>query len=214
MSKSNLLQHARWGVRPILESSEELLSMLERHDLYLPSIQSMSQEHRKQEWLTVRVLLKELLEEEKEICYTPAGKPYLSDHSFQIGITHTRGYVAIILDPHHPVGIDMEYLSPRIRKIRSRFMNEKEEADLDNEMEDIHLLLHWSAKETLFKTLGVENVEFRQQLHIRPFKPVLNKLDSFSAFETRTENNYSFTIHYLAQTDYVLTFCILSANKQ
>ncbi len=31
------------------------------------------------------------------------------------------------------------------------------------------LLLHWSAKETLFKVMGVEGVDFIRHLHIFPF---------------------------------------------
>lgn len=39
-------------------------------------------ERRKMEWLSVRVLLYSMLQEDKEIGYSPEGKPYLTDHSF------------------------------------------------------------------------------------------------------------------------------------
>lgn len=39
-------------------------------------------ERRKMEWLSVRVLLYAMLQEDKEIGYSPEGKPYLTDHSF------------------------------------------------------------------------------------------------------------------------------------
>ena len=48
------------GVWKIEESSEELLSMLEQTSEYLPFLQQIKTEKRRQEWLASRVLLKEL----------------------------------------------------------------------------------------------------------------------------------------------------------
>ena len=48
------------GVWKIEESSEELLSMLEQSSEYLPFLQQIKTEKRRQEWLASRVLLKEL----------------------------------------------------------------------------------------------------------------------------------------------------------
>ena len=47
------------GVWKIEESSEELLSMLELSSEYLPFLQQIKTEKRRQEWLASRVLLKE-----------------------------------------------------------------------------------------------------------------------------------------------------------
>jgi len=194
-----------WAVREICEPVEDLMAVLEKKDLYLPYLEQISSENRKKEWLTVRVLLKEVLGEEKEILYTSTGKPYLSDNAYQISISHTKGFVAVALHPEIKVGIDIEYISSRIHKIRSRFMNEKEEANLDKAHEEIHLLLHWSAKESMFKILEKEDVDFKACLHINPFNPVFNRLSSFSAYETKTEKQHQFRVYYLVKDNYVLT---------
>mgnify|MGYP000016543064 CR=1 FL=1 len=61
------------------------------------------------EWLAVRVLLYTLSGEEKEIAYHPSGKPYLADASASLSISHTKGYVAVVLGlPGREVGIDIE----------------------------------------------------------------------------------------------------------
>ena len=196
-----------WAVRPISEdSSEKLLEFLGCKEMYRIPLQQITAEHRKREWLTVRILLKELLQEEKEIAYTSSGQPYLTDHSYHISISHTKGYVAVILDKYHPVGIDIEQVSPRIHKIYKRFVNAEEELYLSRENETVHLLLYWSAKESIFKALGEEGVSFQTQLHIGAFSPVLGELSSFSAHETKTKQRYSFQVHYIVQEDYVLTF--------
>ena len=198
-----------WAVREIRESVDELLDMLKKKDLYSPYLEKISSEHRKKEWLTVRVLLKNMLGEEKEILYTETGKPYLSDNSFQISISHTKGFVAVALHPKKSVGIDIEYISPRIYNIRSRFMNEKEESGLDKNQEQIHLLLHWSAKESVFKALEEQEVDFRESFHINPFSPVLNTITPFSAYETKTDKQHHFSGYYLANSHYVLTMVSL-----
>jgi phosphopantetheinyl transferase len=107
-----------WGVRSIAGTSEELLSKLEKKELYRPVLCRMKLENRKKEWLSVRLLLKELLGEEKEIEYDNAGKPFFRDRSFRISISHTVSYVAVILNPNRPVGIDVERITEQVSRIR------------------------------------------------------------------------------------------------
>jgi phosphopantetheinyl transferase len=203
------------GVAAIRDDSESLLALLENKNLYLPAIEKMT-EFRKQEWLSVRVLLKEMLGEEIEILYLSSGKPYLADHSLHIGISHTKcrgddkplGYVALILNKDEEVAIDIEQISPRVEKIQSRFTSEAEEKSLSKANKLKHLLLHWSAKESIFKILNISNVSFKNQLHIAPFEPVCGRWSSFTAHETCTENQNAFTINYYIHEDYVLTFTL------
>ena len=192
------------GIRPIKETSDELIELLDNKENYYPFIEKVS-ESRKREWLTVRVLLKELIGE-KDILYTPTGKPYLADNSFHIGISHTKGYVAVILDKQFPIAVDIEAISNKVEKVQNRFLSEGEKVNIDKENRLIHILLHWSAKESMFKILDQQNVEFCSQLHIDPFTPVIDNWASFSAFETRTDERNKYIIHYFASQDYVLTY--------
>jgi 4'-phosphopantetheinyl transferase EntD len=195
------------GIIPVPNDYTSLLSFLENKEWYLPSIEKMN-EYRKCEWLSVRVLLKKMLGKEIEILYHPSGKPYLVDKSYHLSISHTKGYAAIILSEEKEVAIDIEKISPRIEKIRSRFINNVEEVHLDKENTLIHLLLHWSAKESLFKILDEENIEFKSQLHINSFHPEINTWSSFTARETRTERRNTYTVHYFVHPDYVLTYTL------
>ncbi|GHT22856.1 siderophore biosynthesis protein [Bacteroidia bacterium] len=186
---------------PITQSRDELLAQLEH--TALP--EAMSSDNRQREWLTCRVLLKELLGEEKEIAYMASGKPYLTDKSHFISFSHTKGYAAVIACPTHPVAVDIEYISPRVEKIRHRFMSAEEEKNLSAAQPLLHLLLHWSAKETLFKLLDAPDIEFQSQLHIHPFEPVLNAWATLSAHETYTNEQRKFTVQYLVADEFVLT---------
>lgn len=193
------------GISPISEDSESLLSQLSHKEWYLPFLEKMA-EHRKQEWLSARLLLKELIGEEKEIRYQPSGKPYLTDHSFHISISHTKGYVAVSINKEEETAIDIEKIASRIENVRTRFMSEKEEEALSKNNEQIHLLLHWSAKESMFKILNEANVAFKSQLHIQPFEPLICEWGNFSAYETCTEKQNIFTVNYYVHENYVLTY--------
>lgn len=191
------------GVWKMEESSDELLSMLERRADYAPFLERVSAEKRRQEHLASRVLLKELLGEEARVDYRPTGAPFLARAPLFISVSHTRDYVAVILDSR-PTGIDIEYRSDRILKIRSRFMSPEEEEGIDPEHEVEHLLIHWCAKETLFKIIGQEEVDFLRHLHVDPFPYAPGGM--FIGRETRTEACREYRLAYQVTPDYVLTW--------
>lgn len=189
------------------ESSEELLAKLPRQEAYRSDVQRFAAAHRRLEWLAVRVLLYTLLGEEKEIAYRPDGKPYLADASASISISHTKGYVALVLgQPDREVGIDIEQYGERVKKVAHKFMREDEQPSPFRGTDTWSLLLHWSAKETMFKCLNASEVDFRKHLHVLPFS--VNETGVFSAEEYRTVERRRFTIHYSLFPDFVLTLSL------
>ena len=178
-----------WGIWKIEESSEVLLSLLRNREEYLPQLELIRTEQRRREWLACRVLLQELTGGPVCVAYRPNGAPYLSGSSLHISISHTKGYAAVLLQNRPAAGIDIEYHSGRVSRIRSRFMNPEEEAGID--------------KETLFKMIGQEEVDFLHHLHVRPF-PYAEE-GSFTVYETRTEEGAVYRLDYLVTPDFVLT---------
>lgn len=201
------MSDCRWGIWRADESLDELLALLPHPEQYVPGIQRFTAEHRRREWLAVRVLLYVLTGEEKEIAYTPVGKPFLVDGTASISISHTRGYVAVLLGPRNrEVGIDIEQYGERVRKVASRFMREDEVPASFRDTDTWSLLLHWSAKETMFKCMNASEVDFRKHLCIFPFQ--VAEQGVFSAQEYRTTENRHFTIHYYLFPDFVLTLSL------
>jgi len=87
------------------------------------------------------------------------GRPYLTDRSFNVSISHTRNHAAILIHPSKNVGIDIEEISDRVYRVASKFVSQDEY--IDPHHEKIHLLLHWSAKETMFKLLEESEIRFQ-----------------------------------------------------
>lgn len=196
----------RWGIWKTDESVEELLGLLPRKEDYAQQLQQFTAPHRRLEWLSVRVLLYSLLGEDKEICYEPGGKPYLKDRSSFISISHTKGYVAVILSCISAVGIDIEQYGQRVHKVAHKYMREDEALSVYKGDDTWALLLHWSAKEVMFKCMDTSEVDFRKHLYITPFS--VQEQGIFKAQEYRTDRRRLFSIHYLIQPDFVLTWQI------
>ncbi len=193
-----------WGIWKTDETLDELSLLFPEGKRYLQEATArFANEKRRKEWLAVRVLLFHLLGEAKEIAYYPSGKPYLLDASYHIGISHTNGYVAVALHPQYEVAVDIEQYGTRVMRVKERFMREDEMAEADNVYA---CLLHWSAKETLFKLMGEDNVDFREHLHIMPFSA--GNEGVLEACEYKTLHQARYTLYYRVEKDFVLTWCV------
>lgn len=200
--KTNDVQWAIWKME---ESLETLLSFLpDTRKLFCEQeMQRFVSEHRKLEWLSVRVLLHAMLEEDKQIGYSSEGKPYLTDNSYFISISHTKGYVAIILNSEVPVGIDIEQYGQRVHRVSDRFMRPDEQVESYQEDTTWSLLLHWSAKEAVFKCMENADADLRK-LRLISFVP--QSEGQFQVREYVTERQQLFTVGYRICSEFVLTW--------
>ncbi len=199
-----LTDGSQLGIWKMEESIEEVSSLLSKECLETKRYQSITNLTRKLEFLSVRLLLKTLCKEEKTIIYNEAGKPSLEDNSFKISISHTKKFVTILLHPTKELGIDIEFISDRVLKLKERFLSKKELSCLDKEQTALHSLLFWSAKETIFKIIPESDVDFIEHIHIQPFE--LDKKGNFNANETRSEASRTFDVKYSVYPDFVLTY--------
>lgn len=197
--KENITDSTSIGIWKVEESRDELLCMLSHHE-WIQNIYTVKSESRILEILAARVLIKELTGEEKEVYYNASGKPFLSDESYHISVSHTKGYVAVAINREKLVGLDIEQVSEKIRRVQSRVIAENEYIDVENEL--IHLLLHWSAKEAMFKFIDVEGVDFLKHLFVDRFEP--KDRGMFCSSETRTEDKHRFRAFYQVEKDFVL----------
>lgn len=189
------------GVWQITESSDEMLALLERKKLYLPFLQKVTSEKRRQEWLATRLLLKEMIGEEVEIFYDHNGAPFLTESVFQLSVSHTSGFVAVLLHEQPFAGIDIETYSDRALRLKERFLSVEEIKMLNPVYQSNHVLLCWSAKEVLFKMIRQVEVDFREHLHISAFP--LQTEGHITVTETRTGEKESFLLHYQTCVSFV-----------
>lgn len=202
-------ENAEWGIWKVNESVGELRAELTGKLPYDEELEALKAQGRKLEYLAVRVLLKNVTGHEYRILHKSSGKPYVEGEPFQLTISHTKGYVAVGIHPSAGVGMDIEQCTERVKKVVDRFVHLEEIPDrniLSPEELLGQLLLHWSAKETLYKVLDCQEVDFVKHLRILPFK--LNENGTLSGAEYRTDRHRSFQIRYLLHPDFVCTWCV------
>ncbi len=192
------------GIWEITETREQLLDMLsvenqEKAHAYLSNIKSKK---RQLEWLSIRVVLQTLTNDNKTVKHTSQGQPYLSDNSYQISISHSKDYAVVLLHKHKKVGVDIENYSNRVLKIEKRFISDEEYIDPKNRT--VHLILHWCAKETLYKLMDSTKIIFKEHLHVYPFQ--IQDKGVMKACESLSQDNTVFDIYYEVTPNFVITW--------
>ena len=95
------------------------------------------------------------------IGHAASGQPLL--RGYHVGVTHTKGYAALMLSKSCDVACDIEHFSDRVERIKSKFLRKDEKADdLDS------LLVQWCSKETVYKLFPEDNLQF-SQMRVGPF---------------------------------------------
>ena len=210
------LQSPVIGIWKITESWQDMLASLGDNDTYLRETKKIISDKRKQEWLAVRLLLKHLAGDNAHIDYCKNGAPVLKNSSYNISISHTTGFAAVILSKNSYPGIDIEYHSGRAWRLRRRFLGDKELdmfALLDDKAQDNSekkitneqlATICWCAKETAYKALQQTEVDFIDHLHLSPF--IISAKGNLSIKETKTPSQQTFRINYHIEDDYILTW--------
>lgn len=217
---------AACGIWKVTETVGELRSLLTEKSVS-DDFSEYKSASRQLEYLAVRVLLLDVLGRECRISHYDSGKPYLQDYDAKISISHTKGYVAVMIHPYKEVGIDIEYHSDRVKKVISRFIGVEEMSLIEEKLRSVcseeerdrltlnMYLLFWSAKETMFKMMDASEVDFISHLHVNSVSlsdsPVsYSSFDgSMSASESRTAKGMKMNVEFRVLEDFVCTYSCL-----
>ncbi len=166
----NITEECRLLVWELTESAETLHKMLPAA-ADLAEFSGISHPQKKREWLAGRVLLARVVDEAGEVFQgtwkDEHGKPFLIDSNHFISLTHTLDYVAAVIHPTLPVGIDMEKTDAKLRRTARKFLNESELEEAGDSLS--RLCTYWCAKEALYKLNGRNKVSFKEDIMIEPF---------------------------------------------
>ena len=194
------------GIWDVIEDYEELLSKVSLLQEEKELLNSFGREFRKVEWLSVRVLLREMTGQELSIIYHDNRKPFIKGNSYHISISHSNQLSSILLSKNHKVGIDMEFMSHRINKIAHRFINSKEQVTTDEDLKRYHLYIHWCAKEALFKICDRQDVSFRKNIIIEPFNP--GRKGELKGLVISKSKKECFKLNYFTIDNYIIVYTI------
>lgn len=194
---------AVWRIEEDLEELKEqvYLSNADK-ELY----NTIRNEKRRKEWLTSRLLIQSMLEEEYTISYEETGRPYILNSAWNVSITHKNEFVGVLLARNKHVAIDIEELSARIDKIYDYYMRPEELSQLVRNHRNFQLHLYWCAKECLIKITGNRTLSILNDMYVHPIHPIM---DSFNAEVIVEKTTTVFELFYeKLSNDYVVVWTV------
>jgi 4'-phosphopantetheinyl transferase len=193
------------GLWEINETFDTLYSMVSLNEEEKDTLYGFKNDARQLEWLSVRALLNKLTQKESRIVYNEERKPFLNDNSYNISISHSHKLTSVLLSQQKKVGIDLEFMSHRISKIAHKFINNDEYITNVKELEKLHLYIHWCAKEALYKICDKKNINFKDNLTIKPFD--IRQEDGIIGIHHDVDIYNEFLMKYYIHDNYVIVYC-------
>jgi phosphopantetheinyl transferase len=129
-------------------------------------------------------------------------KPFLPNEEYHFSISHCGNYAAVIVSNKHRVGIDIELVTEKVEKIKHKFLSIEELANIQHlTLNTQPLTLLWCCKEAVFKWYGIAGVDFREDIHLKPFE--INAEGTINCEFVKDE-----TVHLSIQYKFFDGFCL------
>jgi 4'-phosphopantetheinyl transferase len=129
-----------------------------------------------------RLLLAEMLGAMPKVSKNEHGKPLLPDLPFDVSISHTEGYAAILLGAGR-LGVDVQHYKPNVLKVRDRFLDENE-LQMAQDIETTTLF--WAAKEAIYKYNALPALDFRDPITVHSIESeILPSSFVYAGIETK-----------------------------
>ena len=167
----NIDDHTILAVWKIQESEAELTAGLQLKQHELDFISSLNNGKRLLHWLSTRLLLRTMLNTNDYIdCrMDDHGKPYLVNRDYEISLSHSYDYAAVMISKDKKVGVDIEKMKDKIELIKHKFLSveELQQAQLDTSIEGLYVC--WCVKEAIYKWNGRRGLELKKDMFVRAF---------------------------------------------
>lgn len=213
--KQELDPHTTLGLWRITEPSHELRPYLIFSRSEEEFMQRVTNEDRRTQWMASRVLLKNVLNTTSfvDIYVDQYGRPEMQNFDYRMSISHARDYSAVILSRRYTVGVDVESLRHDMARLKHKFMRPDELEAMPPEHSLAYVLLHWSAKEVMYKIYYRRKLDFREHMGVRPFN-LIGNLDEgqFEGWVSKGEYERNFTLRYRRIDDYYLVWAVDTAS--
>ncbi|MEJ5963870.1 4'-phosphopantetheinyl transferase family protein [Pedobacter immunditicola] len=159
------------AVWKIQETEEELIAGLQLKQHELEFLSSLNNGKRLLHWLSTRLLLRTMLNTDDYIdCrMDDHGKPYLVNIDYEISLSHSYDYAAVMISKDKKVGVDIELMKDKIQLIKHKFLSvdELKQQNLDTSKDGLYV--SWCVKEAIYKWNGRKGLELKKDMFVKAF---------------------------------------------
>jgi phosphopantetheinyl transferase len=186
---------------------EEPLAFFESNDIGKSALsKTMLHPAKKIQHLAARFLLRTMLPQMdiNSIQYASNGKPYFEKSNIHFSISHCIAYAACVVSEEGPVGIDIELIHERIKKVAPKFLHisELEKINTLHENEQLkEMSFVWAAKEAMYKMNEKLGIDFSEHLRV---EGLTNNTKGIMAGSILSEaSSLDIQIHYELRENFV-----------
>ena len=169
-------------------------------DVYDSSlIKSKKSQLAKEQFLAVRKIL-HLENPSYKIRYDESGKPSINS-DLNISISHSNLIAGIVFSGFNQTAIDIEDKESKIINIQNKFLNESEKLKDEYQSDLDYLTKIWTAKESIYKALGIKGISFSDNIVIKNIKK-----NKGHGYYINGKEKYKFDLMFFSIDNYILCY--------
>jgi 4'-phosphopantetheinyl transferase len=149
------------------DRSDEMFHYLKGKKINMSHLDNVTNEKRKAEWMFIREIICRTMPHSEDIVYDLHRKPSFKNSANFLSISHSSERVAVAINEVHATGIDLQYITPKILRIKSKFLNEEEQSKITDD--SIELTCYWCIKEALFKIYGKKDAFLKENFEVQNY---------------------------------------------
>ena len=174
---------------------------LDVHDSSL--LKSKKSQLAKEQFLAVRKIL-HLENPSYKIRYDESGKPLINS-DLNISISHSNLMAGIVFSGFNQTGIDIEEKESKAINIQNKFLNESEKLKDEYQSDVDYLTKIWTAKESIYKALGIKGISFSDDIIIKNAKK-----NKGHGYYINGKEKYKFDLMFFSIDNYILCYAQLN----
>lgn len=200
---SPLSAYAVKNIEDISDKGMDFLSFREKL-----SLANISRDSKKNEWKSARLAVKYAMDSiplpYPGFFKDEFGKSHPMDGYGYVSFSHTKNLAAGIFHKDMPVGIDLDFIRPKIVRLGPKFLSNPEIEFLEQD-ELLHTIA-WSAKESIFKCQGKRGVSLKENILLEPFQSDSQIIRGRVVGTEFSDHHY--TVKVSIEGEFVLTYTI------
>ena len=157
----------------------------------------------REQFLAVRKTL-QLEDPSYKIRYDESGKPLINS-DLNISISHSNLMAGIVFSDFNQTGIDIEEKETKIINIQNKFLNESEKLKDEYQSDLDYLTKIWTAKESIYKALGIKGISFSDDIIIKN-----TKKNKGHGYYINGKEKYKFDLMFFSIDNYILCYAQLN----